>query len=206
MPHAHAHVLPEQLPHAHQRAVGEVHLIAPEDETNDLYQDNDWTSSSSTQDDADTDVEKDSKFFYRAVTALQDAGNVVACVASSVIQREAASVNQKLLRVQDRLHRQKRRRLSAPISSDTRSSEEPDRTTFPSLKLETKTETKTSIPTTTKAVSEQESDSIWNQAARAKRMSILLRDLEMTHSLLLHEIAAASMASTSSTSIADSPP
>jgi hypothetical protein len=196
----HAQVLPEKLPHAPQRAVGKVHLIAPEDETNDLYKNNDWTSAcSSTQDDDDTDVEKDSKFFYRAVTALQDAGSVVACVASSVIQREAASVNQKLLRVQDRLHRQKRRRLS-DISSDTKS-EEPDRTTFPSLKQDTKTET----PTTTTAVSEQESVSIWNQAARTKRMSILLRDLEMTHSLLLREIAAASMA-TSSTNITDSTP
>jgi hypothetical protein len=198
--HAHAHVLPEQLPHAHQRAVDEVHLIAPEDETNDLCQNNDWTSScSSSLDDADTGVDKDSEFFYRAVTALQDAGSVVAGVASSVIQREAASVNQKLLRVQDRLHRQKRRRLSA-IGSDTARSEEPDRTTFTSLKQDTKTETST----LTEAVSEQESASIWNQAARTKRMSILLRDLEMTHSLLLREIAAASMA-TSSTNIADSP-
>jgi hypothetical protein len=189
----HAHVLPELLPH--QRAVGEVHLIAPEDETNDLFKNNDWTCSScsSTQDDDATDVEKDSKFFYRAVTALQDAGSVVACVASSVIQREAASVNQKLLRVQDRLHRQKRRRLSA-ISSDSRS-EEPDRTTFPSLKQDKKTETV--LPTPTIAVSEQESVSIWNQAARTKRMSILLRDLEMTHCLLLREIAAASVASSS---------
>jgi hypothetical protein len=184
----HGRVLPEQQPpRAPQRAVGDVHLIPPDDDTNDLHKNNVWTSSSTRDDDDDTDGEKDSKFFYRAVTALQEAESVVTCVASSVIQREAASVNQKLMRVQDRLHRQKRRRLSAT------SSDEPNRTTMPSSKQDTKTDTSTT-PT---AVSEQESDSIWNQAARTKRMSILLWDLEMTHSLLLREIAAASMAASS---------
>jgi hypothetical protein len=191
----HIHLLPEQLPHAPQRTAGQVHLIAPEDEdeTNDLHTNNDWTSSSTQDDDGDTD----SKFLYQAVTALQDAGSFVACMASSVIQREAASVNQRLLKVQDRLHRQKRRRLSA-ISTTTKP-EEPDRTTLQSSKQDSKTETSTA------AVSEQESNSIWNQAARTKRMSILLQDLETTHCLLLREIAAASMAA-SSTNIADSPP
>jgi hypothetical protein len=196
-PNPHGRVLPEQRPpRAPQHAVGDVHLIPPDDDTSDLHNNNVWTSSSTQDDDDVTDGEKDSKFFYRAVTALQDAGSVVTCVASSVIQREAASVNQKLLRVQDRLHRQKRRRISAT------SSDEPNRTTMPSSKQDAKTDTSTSA--TPAAVSEQESVSIWNQAARTKRMSILLWDLEMTHSLLLREIAAASMAA-SSNNIPDSP-
>jgi hypothetical protein len=178
----HARVLPEQP----LRAVGGVHLIIPDD-TKDRHENSAGTSSSTQDDDDDTDGEKNLKFLYRAVTALQDAGRVVACVASSVIQREASAVNYKLLRVQDRLHRQKRRRLSAA------SSDEPDRTTMsPSRTQDKKTDTSTSA--TPRAVSEEESVSIWIQAARTKRMSILLRDLEMTHSLLLREIAAASMA------------
>jgi hypothetical protein len=191
----HARVLPEQPLRAPQRAAGDVHLIAPDDGTKDLHKNNGRTSSSTQDDDDDNDGEKDLKFFYRAVTALQDAGSVVACVASSVIQREASSVNYKLLRVQDRLHRQKRRRLSAT------SSDEPDRTTMSSSTQDKKRDL--SAPTYPTAVSEQENVSIWNQAARTKRMSILLRDLEMTHSLLLREIAAASMAA-SSNNIPDS--
>jgi pullulanase/glycogen debranching enzyme len=207
----HVHVLPEQLPHAPQRAAGVVHLIAPEVETIELHDD-------------DTDADTDSKFIYEAARTLQNAGRLVATMASSVIHREAASVNQRLLHVQDRWHRQKRRRLTTAGDAEDSSSsiaisgatkpEESDRTTVPSLKQDTKTETSTSTTSaasTSIVVSEQESLSIWNQAARTKRMSILLRDLEMTHSLLLREIAAASMArdaagNDSSTNIADGPP
>jgi hypothetical protein len=196
----HVHVLPNQLPHAPERAVGEVHLIAPEVEMNDLHENNDWTSTP-TQDDDDTDIDTDTKFLYQSVTALQDAGSLVACVASSVIKREAASVNQRLLQVQDRLHRQKRRRISTTGDVEGSSSNSNSIATKP----EELNRTIITTASTSTAVSEQESLSIWNQATRTKRMSILLRDLEMTHSLLLREIAAASI-DASSTNMADSPP
>jgi hypothetical protein len=185
----HVHVLPNQLPHAPERAVGEVHLIAPEVEMNDLHENNDWTSTPTQE------------FLYQSVTALQDAGSLVACVASSVIKREAASVNQRLLQVQDRLHRQKRRRISTTGDVEGSSSNSNSIATKP----EELNRTIITTASTSTAVSEQESLSIWNQATRTKRMSILLRDLEMTHSLLLREIAAASIAA-SSTNMADSPP
>jgi hypothetical protein len=185
----HVHVLPNQLPHAPERAVGEVHLIAPEVEMNDLHENNDWTSTPTQE------------FLYQSVTALQDAGSLVACVASSVIKREAASVNQRLLQVQDRLHRQKRRRISTTGDVEGSSSNSNSIATKP----EELNRTIITTASTSTAVSEQESLSIWNQATRTKRMSILLRDLEMTHSLLLREIAAASI-DASSTNMADSPP
>jgi hypothetical protein len=198
----HVRDLPEhQLPHVPERAVGEVHLIAPEIETNDLHQNNDWTSPP-TQDDSDTDIDTDTQFFYHAVTVLQDAGSLATHVASSVIHREAASVNQRLLQVQDRLHRQKRRRLGTAGDAE-------DSSSSIAISIATKPEeldrTITHTSSTSSAVSEQESLSIWNQAARTKRISILLRDLEMTQSLLLREIAAASIAA-SSTIVADGPP
>jgi hypothetical protein len=198
----HLHVLPDQLPHPPQRAATNVHLIAPEDETGDLDEHEQWPnnghSSSSSAPDGD------SLFLFQSVTALQDAGSLLVQVAGSVIQREAASVNQRLLQVQDRLHRQKRRRLDTSGESRDSSSSididptRPDRTASP-LPLQQQDTTSTSTATRSTdahtAVSEKESISIWNQAARTKRMSILLRDLEMTHSLLLREIAAASLAS-----------
>jgi hypothetical protein len=134
----------------------------------------DGAPSSTQDDDADT-VLKEFKVFLSSRHSLQDAE---AWWHARLLPsfNEAASVNQKLLRSES-AHRQKRRRLS-DIGSDTKS-EEPDRTTIPPLKQDTRTET----PTTTSCV--EESVSIWNQAARTKRMCSS-RDLEMTHCLLLH--------------------
>jgi hypothetical protein len=88
------------------------------------------------------------------------------------------------------LHHRKRRRFSTAGDAED------------SISIATKPEeldrTITTTASTSAAVSEQESLSIWNKAARTKRISILLlRDLEMTHSPLLREIAVASIAASS---------
>jgi hypothetical protein len=94
------------------------------------------------------------------------------------------------------LHRHKRRRLSTVGDAEDSSSIAISIATNPE-KLD---RTITTIASASTAVSEQESLSIWNQAARTKRISILLlRDLEMTHSQLLREIAVASIAASSTT-------
>jgi hypothetical protein len=140
---------------------------------------------------ADTSVDPSSsqelaESMYQALNALQDAGCLIVEVAGTVIQRQAATVNQRLLEVQERMHRHKRRKLNTPSPPSVVRGDSSD-SQYPEAREGSSRAASDSV------VSAEESMSIWKQAARAKRMSIMLRNLETTHYMLLQEIAAASM-------------
>ena len=111
--------------------------------------------------------------YEEALEGFAQVGLLAREIGSSVIKREAALVNQRLIDVQDRMHSQKRRKLESDAHVATKS-----------------LSSNLFVHERHRPVSVEEQESIAYQAGRMKRMSLLLMNLETTHQLLLEEMIA----------------
>jgi len=150
----------------------QVHVIPNDDNDDQSSVDRHETFVCPHSSAAQCHLERKISFYEDALEGFVQVGVLAREIGSDVIKREAASVNQRLIDVKDRMHVSKRRKLA------------------PEGYVSTKTLSFRSFNERDLPVSEEEQGSILSQAARMKRMSLLLMNLETTHQLLLEEMMA----------------
>lgn len=100
--------------------------------------------------------------FHEALDQFERSSEFSRAVATALVAKESALVNNRLLKVQRKLYKQS--------ASDIRTEERPLKRARVDLR--------------------REQDSLWNRALRTRRMNMLLQSLETTQQLLLDELMA----------------
>ena len=151
----------------------QVHLIE-QDEATDILASPDANSFMGNEDEDATYVEDGTQVsspcyghtlapdFHEALDQFERASEFSRAVATALVAKESALVNNRLLSVQKKLYQR--------AASDISSQERPMKRARLDLK--------------------RQQESLWNRAVRTRRMNMLLQSLETTQQLLLDELMA----------------